>query len=59
MDPIQSIHYKDTTLALLWAAQTSARRCFISSRVDFLEVAMAKAQPLTVYRDAAVVSWRG
>ncbi len=34
MDPIGSIHYrKDTTLALLWAAQTVAGRYFISSRM--------------------------
>ena len=56
MDPIQSIHFKkDTTLALLWAAQDRGAALFyIEPDGLFLEgeVAMAKAQPLTVYRDA-------
>ena len=56
MDPIQSIHYKkDTTLALLWAAQDRGAALFyIKPDGLFLEgdVAMARAQPLAVFRDA-------
>ena len=55
MDPIQSIHYKkDTTLALLWAAQDRGAALFyIEPDGLFLEgdVAMARAQPLAVFRD--------
>ena len=55
MDPIQSIHYKkDTTLALLWAAQDRGAALFyIKPDGLFLEgdVAMARAQPLAVFRD--------
>ncbi len=57
MDPIQSIHYqKDTTLALLWAAQDRGATLFyIEPDGLFLEgdAAMARAQSLTVFRDAA------
>ena len=55
MDPIQSIHYqKDTTLALLWAAQDRGAALFyIEPDGLFLEgdVAMARGQPLAVFRD--------
>lgn len=57
MDPIQSIHYqKDTTLALLWAAQDRGATLFyIEPDGLFLEgdVAMGRGQPLTVFRDPA------
>ena len=56
MDPIQSIHYqKDTTLALLWAAQDRGAAIFyIEPDGLFLEgdAAMARCQPLAVFRDA-------
>ena len=51
MDPIQSIHYqKDTTLALLWAAQDRGATLFyIEPDGLFLEgdAAMARAATLT------------
>ena len=57
MDPIQSIYYqKDTTLALLWAAQDRGATLFyIEPDGLFLkgEVAMGRGQPLTVFRDPA------
>lgn len=55
MDPIGSIHYKkDTTLALLWAAQDRGWALFhIEPDGLFLEgeVPMATTQPLTVHRN--------
>ena len=57
MDPIQSIHYqKDTTLALLWAAQDRGATLFYSEPDGLFlkgEVAMGRGQPLTVFRDPA------
>ena len=56
MDPIGSIHYKkDTTLALLWAAQDRGWALFyIEPDGLFLDAGqpMASARPLTVHRDA-------
>ena len=56
MDPIGSIHYKkDTTLALLWAAQDRGWTLFyIEPDGLFLnaEQPMATARPLTVHRNA-------
>ena len=56
MDPIGSIHYKkDTTLALLWAAQDRGWTLFyIEPDGLFLDAgqSMASARPLTVHRDA-------
>jgi glutathione synthase len=56
MDPIGSIHYKkDTTLALLWAAQDRGWTLFyIEPDGLFLdaEQPMAAARPLTVHRSA-------
>ncbi len=56
MDPIEDIHYKkDTTLALLWAAQDRGWPLFYMTP-DALYLdgdrPMAVAQPLTVHRDA-------
>ena len=55
MDPIGSIHYKkDTTLALLWAAQERGWTLFhIAPDGLFLdgEAPMATAQPLTVHHN--------
>ena len=57
MDPIQSIHYqKDTTLALLWAAQDRGSTLFYIEPDGLLlrgDVAMGRGRPLTVYRDPA------
>lgn len=57
MDPISSINYKkDTTLGLLWAAQDRGWSLFyIEPDGLFLsgEEPMARAQSLTVYRDAS------
>ncbi|MEL0305434.1 MAG: glutathione synthase [Halieaceae bacterium] len=57
MDPIEGIHYKkDTTLALLWAAQDRGWSLFyITPDALFLdgERPMAMAQSLTVHRDPA------
>ena len=55
MDPIEDIHYKkDTTLALLWAAQDRGWSLFYMTP-DALYLdgdrPMAVAQPLTVHRD--------
>ena len=55
MDPIEDIHYKkDTTLALLWAAQDRGWPLFYMTP-DALYLdgdrPMAVAQPLTVHRD--------
>ena len=56
MDPIGSIHYKkDTTLALLWAAQDRGWALFyIEPDGLFLDAKhpMASARPLTVHRSA-------
>jgi len=55
MDPIEGIHYqKDTTLALLWAAQDRGWSLYyMTPDALFLdgEHPMAVAQPLTVHRD--------
>ena len=57
MDPISSINYKkDTTLGLLWAAQDRGWSLFyIEPDGLYLsgEEPMARAQSLTVYRDAS------
>ena len=55
MDPIEDIHYKkDTTLALLWAAQDRGWPLFyMTPDALYLDAdrPMAVAQPLTVHRD--------
>lgn len=55
MDPIASINYKkDTTLAMLWAAQDRGWQLFYMEQADlYLEqgVARARMAPLTVARD--------
>jgi len=57
MDPIESIHYKkDTTLALLWAAQDRGWSLFyMTPDALFLDSGepMARARSLTVHRDPA------
>jgi glutathione synthase len=57
MDPIEGIHYKkDTTLALLWAAQDRGWSLFyMTPDALFLdgERPMAVARSLTVHRDPA------
>ena len=55
MDPIESINYKkDTTLALLWAAQDRGWSLFYIEPDGLSlegEVPMARSCPLRVYRD--------
>ena len=55
MDPIANINYKkDTTLAMLWAAQDRGWQLFYMEQADlYLEqgVARARMAPLTVARD--------
>jgi len=55
MDPIAGINYKkDTTLAMLWAAQDRGWQLFYMEQPDlYLEqgIARARAARLTVYRD--------
>lgn len=55
MDPIQSITYKkDSTLAMLWAAQDKDWELYYMEQADlFIEggVARATCQPLRVFRD--------
>jgi glutathione synthase len=55
MDPIAAINYKkDTTLAMLWAAQARDWQLFYMEQEDlYLEqgVARARMAPLTVFRD--------
>jgi glutathione synthase len=55
MDPIADIKYKkDSTLALLWAAQDRGWQLYYMEQTDlFLEhgVARARLAPLTVYKD--------
>jgi glutathione synthase len=57
MDPIQVLNYKkDSTLAMLWAAQDRGWELFYMEQKDlFLDqgVAMASMTPLTVFRDPA------
>lgn len=59
MDPIQRIHYqKDTTLALLWAAQDKGWRIFYAEQKNLYLLqgkAMGQLRPLQVFRDPA--SW--
>ena len=56
MDPIANINYqKDTTLAMLWAAQDRHWQLFYMEQHDlYLEQGVAKARmtPLSVFRDA-------
>jgi glutathione synthase len=56
MDPIAGINYKkDTTLAMLWAAQARDWQLFYMEQTDlYLEqgVARARMAPLTVFHDA-------
>ncbi len=55
MDPIAGINYKkDTTLAMLWAAQARNWQLFYMEQADlYLEqgVARARMAPLTVFHD--------
>ena len=55
MDPIANINYKkDTTLAMLWAAQDRGWQLFYMEQADlYLEqgVARARMAPLSVFRD--------
>ena len=55
MDPITSINYKkDSTLAMLWAAQARNWQLFYIEQPDlYLEqgVARARMAPLTVFHD--------
>ena len=61
MDPIQSIHYqKDTTLALLWAAQDQGATLYIEPDGLFLkgEVAMGRPAINRIPRPCAMVRAR-
>ena len=55
MDPISAINYKkDTTLAMLWAAQDRGWQLHYMEQKDlYLQqgVGMARTQPLEVFRD--------
>lgn len=55
MDPITNINYKkDTTMAMLWAAQARDWQLFYIEQADlYLEESVARARmaPLTVFRD--------
>lgn len=56
MDPISDLNYKkDSTLAMLWAAQDRGWQLFYMEQRDLLlqqGVAMARMAPLQVFRDA-------
>lgn len=63
MDPIESITYKkDSTLAMLWAAQDRGWELFYMEQADLFArdgVAMGRMAPLTVARDPANWFQRG